>query len=320
VSRAGYEEQVMKTKSVLAAAAVFALALPAAAAPLRVLATFPDLADIARQVGGADVTVESIARGTEDPHQVVMRPSFVPKLNRADAVVFMGLTLEHAFLPGLLDAAVNPKMRTDSVRECVGPACIDVSAGVPILEKPATLSRSEGELHPYGNPHYNVGPQNGPLIARNIAEGFARIDPAHEADYRRNLAAYLSQLNAAIAGWEKLVAPLKGMKAVSYHKDVAYLGKFTGLDFVDTIELKPGVPPTPTHLQGLVERMKQDGVKIIVCEQHFSRESCDWLAERTGAKVAVIGVMAGAFPDADTYLKIQDHNIRAVVAAAGVAP
>jgi len=309
----------MKNKIALAAAA-FALAATASAAPLRVLATFPDLADIARRIGGANVTVESIARGTEDPHQVVMRPSFVPKLNRADAVVFMGLTLEHAFLPGLLDAAVNPKMRTDAVRECVGPACIDVSAGVAILEKPATLSRAEGELHPYGNPHYNVGPQNGPQIARNIAEGFARIDPAHEADYRKNLEAYIAELNADLAGWRKLVGPLKGVKAVSYHKDVAYLGAFTGLDFVDTIELKPGVPPTPTHLESLVEKMKQEGVKVIVCEQHFSRESCDWLAGKTGAKIAVIGVMAGAFPDADTYLKIQDHNIRAVAAAAGLAP
>ena len=307
---------------IIIALTVAALALvgSASAAPLRVLATFPDLADVARRIGGADVTVESIARGTEDPHQVVMRPSFVPKLNRADAVVFMGLTLEHAFLPGLLDAAVNPKMRTDSVRECVGPGCIDVSAGVAILEKPTTLSRSEGELHPYGNPHYNVGPQNGPQIARNVAEGLARIDPAHEADYRKNLVAYLAELNADLAGWKKLVAPLKGMKAVSYHKDVAYMGAFTGLDFVDTIELKPGVPPTPTHLEALVGKMKADGVKIIVCEQHFSRESCDWLAERTGAKVAVIGVMAGAFPDADTYAKMQDHNIRAIAGAAGLTP
>lgn len=307
----------MNTKRLLAAAALCALALPAAAAPLRVLATFPDLADIARRVGGSHVTVEAIARGTEDPHQVVMRPSFVPKLNRADAVVFMGLTLEHSFLPGLLDAAVNPSMRTDAVRECVGPACIDCSNGVAILEKPATLSRSEGELHPFGNPHYNVGPQNGPRIARNIAEGLARVDPADAADFKKNLDAYLAELDQRLADWRRRVAPLKGMKAVSYHRDVAYLGAFTGLDFVDTIELKPGVAPTPTHLESLVAKMKLDGVKIIVCEQHFSPQSCEWLADKTGAKIAVIGVMANAFPGATSYVDFEEHNLKAVLKAAG---
>jgi len=298
--------------------AVLALAAPAAQArTLKVLATFPDLADVARQIGGSHVSVEAIARGTEDPHQVVMRPSFVPKLNRADAVVFIGLTLEHSFLPGLLDAAVNARMRTDPVRECVGPACIDCSQGVAILEKPETLSRAEGELHPYGNPHYNVGPQNGPRIARNIAEGLERVDPEDAADFKKNLAAYLAQLDSRLAEWRRRVAPLKGMKAVSYHKDVAYLGAFTGLDFVDTIELKPGVPPTPTHLESLVERMKQEGVKLIVCEQHFSPKSCEWLADKTGAKIAVIGVMANAFPDADSYLKFEEHNLKAVLEAAG---
>jgi ABC-type Zn uptake system ZnuABC Zn-binding protein ZnuA len=287
----------------------------AQAATLRVLATYPELADITRRIGGDHVTVEAIARGTEDPHQVVMKPSFVPKLNRADAVVYMGLTLEHSFLPGLLDAAVNPKMRTDAVRECVGPACIDCSNGVAILERPATLARSEGELHPYGNPHYNVGPQNGPQIARDIADGLSRVDPADEADFRKNLDAYLKELDADLARWRKAVAPLKGMKAISYHRDVAYLGAFTGLDFIDTIELKPGVPPTPTHLQELVEKMTHEGVKLIVCEQHFSRESCDWLAGKTGAKVAVIGVMAHAFPETDTYVKFQDHNVSALAGA-----
>ena len=307
----------MNTKRFLAAAALCALARTAAAAPLRVLATFPDLADIVRRVGGAHVSVESIARGTEDPHQVVMRPSFVPKLNRADAVVFVGLTLEHSFLPGLLDAAVNPRMRTDAVRECVGPACIDCSDGVPILERPATLSRAEGELHPFGNPHYNAGPQNGPRIARNIEEGLARVDPADAADFKRNLDAYLGELDKRLADWRRRVAPLKGLKAVSYHKDVAYLGAFTGLDFVDTIELKPGVPPTPTHLESLVERMRRDGVKLIVCEQHFSPKACEWLAEKTGAKIAVIGVMANAFPDAGSYVDFEEHNLRAVLKAAG---
>src|SRR6184192_3464394 len=122
------------------------LAAPARAAKtLKLVATVPDLADVAKRIGGDRVSVDALAKGPEDIHQVTMRPSFVTKLNRADAVVYLGLSVEHAFLPGLLNVAANPKMRTDVVRECTGPACIDVSNGVAVLEKPDTLSRAEGE-------------------------------------------------------------------------------------------------------------------------------------------------------------------------------
>jgi zinc/manganese transport system substrate-binding protein len=298
---------------------LLAAAAPANAA-LRVLATIPELADMTSRIGGKAVEVQgSLARGSEDIHQVVMRPSFVTKLNRADAVVYLGLTVEHSFLPGLLDAAVNPKMRTDPVRECVGPGCIDVSGGVAILEKPETLSRAEGELHPYGNPHYNLGPQNGPQIARNIAKGLSRLDPEHAADYDKNLQEYLKELDGKLAEWKKLVAPLKGLKAVSYHKDVAYLGKFTGMDFIDTVELKPGVAPTPTHLEALVKEMKAQGVKVLVREQHFEAKTPQWLADQTGAKIAVIGVMSNSMPGTKTWVDLMDKNLHALVEAAAAA-
>jgi ABC-type Zn uptake system ZnuABC Zn-binding protein ZnuA len=294
-----------------------AFAAPAGAAKLRVVATIPELVDMTQRVGGDLVTVDGLARGSEDIHQVVMRPSFVTKLNKADAVVYLGLTVEHSFLPGLLDVASNPKMRHDTVRECAGPGCVDVSKDVKILEKPETLSRAEGELHPFGNPHYNIGPQNGPQIARNIADGLSRVDPDHAADYEKNLKAYLAEIEPKIAEWKKLVAPLKGMKAVSYHKDVVYLGKFTGLDFVDTIEPKPGVAPTPTHLSALVAAMKQQGVKLIVREQQYDAKTCEWLAEQTGAKIAVIGSMANSLPETKTWVELMDKNLKDLVAAAG---
>ena len=304
-------------KTLLAAAAVLLAAVPARA-KLRVIATIPDLADMTERIGGKNVEVEgSLARGSEDIHQVVMRPSFVTKLNRADAVVYLGLTVEHSFLPGLLDAAVNPKMRTDPIRECVGPGCIDCSEGVAILEKPESLSRSEGELHPYGNPHYNLGPNNGPQIARNIAKGLSRLDPAHAADYDKNLQEYLKELDGKLAEWKRLVAPLKGMKAVSYHKDVAYLAKFTGLDFIDTVELKPGVAPTPTHLEALVREMKAQGVRLLVREQHFEAKTPQWLADQTGAKIAVIGVMGNSMPQTKTWVELTDKNLKDLVEAAG---
>jgi zinc/manganese transport system substrate-binding protein len=308
-------------KIALVAALLFSALPRAEAAKLRAVATLPELADITRRVGGDLVTVDGIIRGTEDIHQVPMKPSFVTKLNKADAVVFIGLSVEHVFLPGLLDVARNPAMRPDpDTMNCQGPGCIDCSTGVRVLEKPQSLSRSQGELHPQGNPHYNLSPANGSQIARNIAGGLARLDPAHAADYEKNLKAYLAELEPKIAEWRKMAAPLKGVKAVSYHKDVVYLGDFTGIDFVDTIELKPGVGTTPTHLAELVKKMKDQGVPLIVREQHFEGKTPAWLAEQTGAKIAVIGAMANSLPGTETYIKFSETNLMNLLKALGKEP
>lgn len=309
-----------KNFPILALAVLCAAARPAAAKTLSVVATIPELGDIASRVGGEHVKIDVLARGTEDIHQVVMRPSLVPKLNRADAVVYLGLTVEHSFLPGLLNVASNPNLRQDAVKECIGSGCIDCSDGLAVLEKPDSLSRAEGEIHPFGNPHYNLDPDDGVLIARNIAAGFTRVDPDHAADYAKNLKAYLAELEPKLAEWRKWVAPLKGLKAVSYHQDVAYLARFTGLKFVGTLEPKPGVAPAPTHLEKLVQTMKSEGVTIIVREQQYDPKFPQFLADNTGAKIAVIGAMAKALPDTDTFIKMSEHNLKSVLAAAGKAP
>lgn len=303
----------------LAAVLIAVSASRAGAAPLRVVATIPELVDIVSRVGGDRVSVDGLARGTEDIHKIVMKPSFVTKLNRADAVVYLGLAVEHVFLPGLLEVASNPAMRPDpDTLNCQGPGCIDCSEGVRILDKPESLSRAQGEIHPQGNPHYNLNPENGRLIAQNVAAGLSRLDPAHAAEYRKNLKAYLDELEARLAEWRRLAAPLKGVKAVSYHKDVPYLGAFTGIDFVDTIELKPGIAPTPTHLAELVKKMKERKVTLIVREQQFDAKTPAWLAEQTGAKVAVIGTIANSLPGSETFIKLSDANLKNLLKA--VAP
>jgi len=313
----------MKIRSLslaLLTATVCAASVPScyAARPLRVVATIPELVDITRRVGGGLVKVDGLAKGQEDIHQVVMRPSFVTKLNQADAVVYLGLSVEPGFLTRLLDVPANPKMRQDPVSQgCIGPGCIDCSEGLAVMEKPASLSRAEGEIHPQGNPHYNVDPEDGVLIAKNIAAGLSRVDPDHAADYQTNLKAYLAQLAPELARWRKMATPLKGLKAVSFHKDVCYLGRFTGIDFVDTLELKPGVAPTPTHLAALVKEMKEQNIKLIVREQQYDPKVCEWLADETGAKVAVIGTMANALPGTETFEKFSERNIKAILEALG---
>ena len=286
-----------------------ALSATSAEAALRVVAALPDVGDMARQIGGDRVEVVTLAEGSQDPHRVPMKPSFVTKLNRADALVVQGLGLEHTFLPGLLEVASNPKILP------TGPAYIDASIYVRPLEVPTSQSRSQGELHPLGNPHYNLDPVQGKLMARAIAEGLARVDPAGASAYAAGLARYSALLDQKIAEWEDLAAPLRGVKAVSYHEDLIYLAERFGLDMVGTIETKPGVPATPGHLEELVDTMKRQQVKLVIREVAYEMPLAQTVAERTGARVATISTMAGGLPGADTYVDFIEANLKALVRA-----
>jgi len=292
-----------------------ALALLPGAAParaaLRVVATFPDVADMTRQIGGERVSVETLAGGGQDPHRVPMKPSFVTKLNRADALVVMGLGLESAFLPGLLEAAANPRIAPGAT------AYIDASLHVPVLGVPASLDRSQGELHPLGNPHFNLDPVRGKEMARAIGEGLARVDPDGAAQYQEGLRRYLATLDERIAGWERLAAPLRGLTLVSYHPDLVYLAERYGFEVVETIEPRPGIPPTPGHVAGVIARMRERGVHVVVREVGYDLPLARSIAERTGARLVEIALLTGGLPGAESYVDFVDANLRALVAAAG---
>jgi ABC-type Zn uptake system ZnuABC Zn-binding protein ZnuA len=294
-----------------AAFAVFLLGLSAnaAEAALRVVATLPDVADMTRQIGGERVSVETIALGNQDPHKVPVKPSFVTKLNRADALVVQGLGLEHTFLPALLEVANNPKILP------TGPAYIDASIYIEPLEVPTSQNRSQGELHPLGNPHFNLDPVQGKLMARAIAEGLARVDPAGASTYQDGLKRYTALLDGKIAEWEKLAAPLRGVKAVSYHQDLIYLADRYGLKMVGTLETKPGVPATPGHLEELVDTMKREQVKLVIREVAYELPLAQTVAERTGARVATISTLAGGLPGTQSYVDSIDANLRALLQA-----
>jgi zinc/manganese transport system substrate-binding protein len=283
-------------------------ALPAVAV-LRIVATTPDLADVTRRIGGDLVKVESLAKGTEDIHAVPQRPSFVPKLNQADGVVLLGLEAEHAFLPALLDVAQNPHILRGR------PGYIDCAEDIVPLEVPTVISRSEGEQHPMGNPHYNTDPRKGFMIADAIARGLSRLDPKNEAVYAENRDRFKKELTSKIDEWGRLIAPLRGQKAVSYHPDMVYLAEYVGLDMVGTIELKAGIPPTPRHLEELVRKMRDEKASLILREIQYSDDTSRWLADQTGAKAASVATMGGAFPDSQTYFGMIEHNLRAILEA-----
>jgi zinc/manganese transport system substrate-binding protein len=301
--------RILRPVPLCLAVALLGLAAGPARAALRVVGSTPDVADIAQQIGGDRVSVATIAEGSQDPHKVPVKPSFVTKLNRADALVVQGLSLEHAYIPALLEAARNARIMPGAV------GYIDASLYVKPLEVPSSQSRVQGELHPLGNPHFNLDPKQGLLMARAIAEGLERIDPAGAAVYREGLARFSELLARKIAEWEKLAAPLRGLKVVSYHQDLIYLATRYGLDLVGTIEVKPGIPATPGHLEELLDTMKRENVKVIVREISYDPGLAKSLAERTGARVAQISVMAGGL-GAPGYIDSVEANLKALVAAA----
>jgi ABC-type Zn uptake system ZnuABC Zn-binding protein ZnuA len=232
----------------------------------------------------------------------------VPKLNRADILVENGLDLEVSWLPALLEVANNSKILPGQ------PGQIDCSVGISVLDVPRTVDRSEGDVHPKGNPHYTLDPLNGRIMARNIATGLSRNYPQHQAVFEKNLNAYLAELDKAIARWQALAAPLKGVKILTYHQDWSYFANRFGLQQIGTIELKPGIEPTPNHLVSLVQKMQQEKAGVIIYGPQSDRYPRQ-LASQTGASVVRLQSIAGALPDTDTYIKFIDYNLRSLLAA-----
>jgi zinc/manganese transport system substrate-binding protein len=275
---------------------------------IRVVTTFPDLADITRQIGKELVVVDSLATGVEDPHGVPMKPSFVPRLNRADVLVLIGLDDEHSWLLALLEVANNPKILLGR------PGYIDCSVGVPVLEAPTIMDRSEGDLHPKGNPHYMLDPMDAKIAARNIASGLARNFPRHQAVFEKNLKAYLAELDGWIARWQKAAAPLRGVKYVEYHPQWVYFADWVGMKRVGSVELKPGIEPTPNHIVELVQRIKEEKPQLLLYGSQNPRLP-QQIANETGIKVLRLYGNAGGQPGTDTYIKWIDYTVRTLVQA-----
>ncbi len=301
-------------KAVFSFILLLALAAPVEAADkIRIITTLPDLADIAGRIAGDAAAVESLARGIEDPHGVPIKPSFVVKLNRADLLLVMGLEYEHSWLPALIDEARNPRIRKGAA------GYIDCSVKITPKEVPATLSRSEGEVHPLGNPHYNLDPEGGRAIAVAIFDGLVRNYPALTSQFEANLKIFLAQLEGKAREWDALSRPLKGLKLVSYHRDIVYFADRYGMQIVGEIELKPGVEPTAGHLIGLVEKMKAQGVKVVIREPHFSEKVPNQIAAQAGAEVVKLPITVGGVPEVKTWFDLIEYNLRAVLKTARTA-
>jgi ABC-type Zn uptake system ZnuABC Zn-binding protein ZnuA len=285
-------------------------ATPAAAQRLRVVTSTTDLYDIARAVGGNRIAAAHISEGYQDPHFVEAKPSFVLQLRRADVFAFVGLDLEIGWMPLLIDGARNAKIRPG------GSGYLDVSRAIPVLDVArGTVDRSQGDVHPLGNPHYWLDPENGRRIARLFRDRFSQLDPGGASTYARNTAAFESRLDAAARAWAPALAAIRGKPIVAYHTSWRYFADFTGVNIVGFMEPKPGVPPSPAHLAGLIQTMKRTGAKVIVMEPFYDRRMADFVAGKTGARVLVLPPSVGGQRGLDDYVSVLRHDIEQLAAA-----
>jgi len=282
-----------------------------AAAQVRVVATTPDLASIAREVGGDKVSVVALAKPTEDPHFVDAKPSHIVTLNRADALIEGGAELELGWLPPLLENSRNGKIAAGA------PGRIVASEGIKMLEVPTSFDRSKGDVHSLGNPHFLIDPVNVKIIARNIADHFSQIDPKNAATYNGNLSRFNAKLDTKFAGWQKQLAPYRGARIVTYHKDFPYLAERFGLTIVDELEAKPGIAPSPAHLAEVIGKMKSTNAKVILVQPFQNRKTAETVARQTGATVLDVPQQPGAVDNTTTYFDMMDHLVSTLAGGLG---
>ncbi|HVS09317.1 MAG TPA: metal ABC transporter substrate-binding protein [Planctomycetota bacterium] len=271
-------------------------ATPLGADKLKVVATIPDLADIVQEIGGDRVDVTTLTRGRENLHFVVARPSHLVAMSRADMFVQVGLSLEAAFVPGLLERARNDDIWPGH------PGFVNVSEGWEPIEVPTSLSRRAGDLHPHGNPHMNLDPRAGEFMANAIRDGLTRLDPGSAELYEKRHQAYLQKLAQAKQRWDRLAASFRGKRVAVYHLEYNYFARYYEMEIADAIEFRPGVPPTPNHLARVIAGMKEKGVKVILIAPWSRNGDVERVAAATGARIVEVPNQAGGMPGADTWI------------------
>ncbi len=300
----------MKLTTALISSLTLAAALAASAsAKLKVVATLPDYAAIARDIGGANVDVTTLAKPTEDPHFVDARPSFVVQLRNADVLIDGGAELEMGWLPPLLQNARNPKVQAGQ------PGRVEASTGIRLMEVPAELSRAAGDVHAMGNPHFMVDPIIAKAVAQHIAQTFAAVDATHATEYQTNEQKFETTINAKLQEWGAKLLPYRGQSLVAYHDSWPYFAHRFGFNISLFLEPKPGIPPSPSHLAEVINQMKAQKIKAIIVEPYHDRKIAEKVAQATGAKVVDFAQFPGALPNTDSYVKLVDSLVNNLAAA-----
>jgi ABC-type Zn uptake system ZnuABC Zn-binding protein ZnuA len=275
-----------------------------ARAAVKVMTSTQDLAAIVSEIGGDKVTVEALARGYQDPHQVEAKPSFVIKLHSADLLVVVGRELEVAWLPPLITQSRNSKIQPGN------PGYLDASSTVRILDLPTgQITRAMGDVHPQGNPHYWLDPNNGRQIAKAIQGKLTELSPSDAAYFAQRYGDFDKKLAAAETRWKATLAPYKGTKVVTYHRSWSNFAEAFGLDVIGYVEPKPGIPPSPAHQLALTQEMKRQNIRLIIVEPYFDLKTPNAIARDTGAKVLVVPPSVGGVKETTDYIRLFDYNV-----------
>lgn len=292
-----------------------ALPIPAYAKKLNVVTSTTDMAALSWEVGGDKVNVESIAKGYQDPHFVEAKPSFLLKLRQADLLVVVGLQLEIGWLPPLINQSGNPRIQVGA------PGYLDASQFAEILEIPqGTVTRAEGDVHPLGNPHYWLDPDNGRRIARGIAGKLSDADPGDAAYFQQRFQDFDKRLTVAEQKWEAEMKPYRGRKVVTYHRSFPNFAKHFGLDVIGYVEPRPGIPPTPSHTVELIQLMRRENCKVVLVEPDFDLKTPQSIGRETGAQVVVYLPSVGGEKGVDDYFKLFDYDIGLLIKAFSTTP
>ena len=285
------------------------IARPPVMAKLSVVSTTPDLGAIAKEIGGDLIDVKTLAKPTEDPHFVDAKPSHVVTLNRADLLIEGGAELEIGWLPPLLESARNDKIQPGS------PGLVYASQGIRMLEVPATLDRSRGDVHAAGNPHFLMDPQNAKIVAGEIADHLSQVDPKSASQYKANLAQFNAKVDAKLGEWEKALAPLKGSKLVTYHNDFVYFANRFGFQILETLEPKPGIAPSAAHLAKVIGTMKSGDGHVILVQPYQNRKTAETVARQADAVVVDVSQQPGAMKNTNTYVELMDTLVHTIATA-----
>ena len=302
----------MKFTTLIAGATLAALVsgIAPASAAVNVVTTTEDLAALVREVGGDKVKVEAIARGYQDPHFVDPKPSFILKLHGADLLVAVGRELEIGWLPPLVQQSRNAKIQPGA------DGYLDASLTVKILELPTgQITRAMGDVHPQGNPHYWLDPDNGRLVAKAIQGKLESMDHANSAYFAQRYADFDKRLTDASKRWSAAMAHYKGAKIVTYHRSWPNFADRFGLDVIGYVEPRPGIPPSPSHTLDLINEMKRQNVKLILVEPYFDLKTPQSIGRETGAEVLMLPPSVGGAKEVTDYIGLFDYDVNAVVAA-----
>ena len=300
----------MKNRNVTLLAGLVLMLACTAQAKLNIVATTPDIAAIAQEITGNKAVVTTLARPTEDPHFIDAKPSFILKLNKADVLIEGGAELETGWLPTLIENARNPKISAGA------PGHISCAEKIQFLEVPSSLDRSKGDIHAAGNPHFMTDPINARTVAETISSALSRLDSGNASVYQDNLVQFQARLDKKVEEWKKLLEPYRGSDIVAYHNTWPYFASRFQLKSELFLEPKPGIPPTPAHLAGIIDKMKTGKVKVIIVEPYQNKKTAETVAADTGAQVVQLTQYPGGVKGSEGgYIELMDYLIKTLAGA-----